>query len=544
MIKKHLHKAIKDVVGHDQFTLLSPKNEDHGDYAIHKSMVPDPKLLTAGYEHELIGSIEEVGDFINFSISNTALWSEIDRILEEKDSFGKHTDLQGKKIIVEFAHPNTHKLFHIGHLRNITTGESLSRILESASARVIRVNYQGDVGLHIAKCIYGIQHADQSLDQLTELQEKINFLGTSYAAGHKAYEEDPTAKKEIQKINQQIFSGDPEIKILWEKTREWSLEYFDSLYKRLYTKFDRLFFESEVAETGLAIALDALEKRILSKSDGAIIFDGEKHGVHTRVFVNSWGLPTYEAKELGLAQKEFSEFGEIDQCIHVVAAEQTSFFKTTFKVEELLDEKYLGKQKHFTYGFVDLKDGKMSSRAGNVVEANWLLENVKAKLSEKFPSPSESTEILTIAATKYSFLKVEAQKNTQFDIDESISIHGNSGPYLLYCYARAKSILAKESSQDSTSDSQANESAEEFTLLRTLAKFPEAVESASQKMAPHIIATYLFDLAQKFNKLYESTPILKANKDDRVRLLKLISATAQVLKNGLYLLGIETLESI
>ncbi len=545
MLKKRLHKAIKELVPGKDIFLLAPKNPDHGDYAIHKSMVPDHKLLTSGYEHELIGNVQEVGDFINFSLSNTALWSEVDRILEEKDLFGKHTDLNGKKIIVEFAHPNTHKIFHIGHLRNITTGETLSRILESAGAQIIRANYQGDVGLHIAKCLYAVLKRKDEMANLKTLAEKIAFLGSTYTEGTRAYEDDESAKQEIQTINKQIFTQDPAIMPLWQETRAWSLEYFDQIYKRVHTKFDRLFFESEVMNRGVEIVNKALELHILEKSDGAIILKGDDHGVDTRVFISSLGLPMYEAKELGLGELEFSEFGIIDQCIHVVTPEQKSYFKTVFKVQELLDPKtYEGKQTHFAYEFVDLKEGKMSSRVGNIIAADWLLDTVVEKIKESYSLADDKAEVIGLAATKYAFLRMDAHKKIKFDIEESISLHGNSGPYLLYCYARAKSILAKESNQGSVSSSEANESAEEVTLLRTLAKFPEVVEAASVKMAPHVIATYLFDLAQKFNKLYESTPILKASVDDRTRLLQLISATAQVLKNGLYLLGIETLESI
>lgn len=541
MLKKSLLNAIKDTFPKKDIFLLAPKNPDHGDYALHKSSVPDHKLLTDGFKHELVGAVEQIGDFINFSLSQQAMWNEVKGILEVKEEYGKNDLFSGRKTIVEFAHPNTHKLFHIGHLRNITTGQAISRILENAGNTVIRVNYQGDVGLHIAKCLYGIKHAATQPENNATIQDKIAFLGASYSAGHKAYVENESAKQEIQAINKQIFEMDTEIKSLWEHTRAWSLEYFDHIYERLHTKFDRLFFESEVAQIGLTIAKDALQKGILSESDGAIVFEGEKHGVHTRVFINSLGLPTYEAKELGLAQSEFSEFGDIDQCIHIVAGEQSSFFNTTFKVEELLDEKYKGKQKHFIYGFVDLKDGKMSSRAGNVVEGNWLLDQVKSRLQEKFPD-SNAAETLAVAATKYSFLKLEAQKNFQFDINESISLQGNSGPYLLYAYARANSIVQKVTNVGETSTQTSNPV--ELTLLRSLVKFPEVTEAAAQKLAPHLIATYLFDLGQKFNKLYEATSILKSNDSDKARLLLLTRATMQVIKNGLYLLGINTIEKI
>ncbi|OGK18544.1 arginine--tRNA ligase [Candidatus Roizmanbacteria bacterium RIFCSPHIGHO2_02_FULL_40_13b] len=559
MIKQQVRNALATIINHENIVLLAPKNEDHGDYAIHsKSLGQD--ITPEAFTHELFGRIEKTGEFINFSVSQSVLWKEIETILENKELYGQNDNLKGKKIIVEFAHPNTHKLFHIGHLRNISLGESLSRLLSASGAKIIRANYQGDVGLHIAKCLYGILKREDEMKTLKTLDEKIAFLGSTYTQGNVAYEENTQAKDEINIINRQIFDKDPKIKALWQETRSWSLEYYDKMYKRLGTKFDRLFFESEVTDTGLAITKKAVEQELLEKSDRAVIFNGGKYGVDTRVFINSLGLPTYEAKELGLGELEFSEFGEIDKCIHIVTHEQSSFFKVVFKVQELLNEKkYKGKQLHFSYEFVDLKGEKMSSRTGNIVTGEWLLDEIKTRVKKIFATEETGAEVVAVSAAKYAFLKVDAKRKIVFDINESISIHGNSGPYLLYTFARIQSILKKNSSSVMPNSFRhleipalsagrlkqvQDDNKEELSLLRTLFKFPEVVESAAEKMAPHLIATYLFDLAQKFNKLYESTPILKAKDEERARLLSLIAATAQVIKNGLYLLGIETLDSI
>jgi arginyl-tRNA synthetase len=329
------------------------------------------------------------------------------------------------------------------------------------------------------------------------------------------------------------------------ETRKWSLDYFNEMYKRLNTKFDRLFFESEVAGLGMKIARKLLAKGILCESDGAVIFNGEKYGVDTRVFINSLGLPTYEAKELGVAELEFSEFGTIDNCIHVVTPEQSSFFKVTFKVQELFDpKKYKDKQIHFAYEFVDLKGGKMSSREGNVVSGEWLINEVAKKIEESFSVEAGIAEKISLGSVKYSFLKVDAKRKIKFDIDESISLHGNSGPYLLYVYARCQSILKKVENNTKYEIPNTKYETEELALLRTLFKFPEIVEDAAENYAPHLIATYIFDLAQKFNVLYEKLPILKAEEQDKQKRLLLVQATAQILKNGLYLLGIETLDKI
>jgi len=254
-----------------------------------------------------------------------------------------------------------------------------------------------------------------------------------------------------------------------------------------------------------------------------------------------------------LAELEFSEFGAIDQCIHVVTPEQTSFFKVTFKVQELLNEaKYKGKQLHFAYEFVDLKGGKMSSREGNIVTGEWLLDEVSARIKKTYSTSSEVAEKIALAAVKYAFLKIEAKKKIKFDIDESIAINGNSGPYLQYAYARCQSILKKSGDFVISIPTKSGEKSpqddrflpEELALLRTFFRFPEIVADAATHYAPHLVSTYLFDLTQKFNLFYEKCPILKASEKKRNFRLLITAATAQILKNGLHLLGIEVLDKI
>jgi hypothetical protein len=249
--------------------------------------------------------VDIVGNFINVFINKSELLKH--------STYEPIKITDPRRIVIEFAHPNTHKMFHVGHLRNITLGESLCRILAFQGAEIIRVNYQGDVGLHIAKCLYILKKANTDINseevKNMPLNDKIAFLGKAYADGNTAYEADEAAKSEIHEINRQIYEHDPAIEPLWKETRQWSLDYFDMIYKRVGTTFKRFFFESEVADRGLAIAKKAVEDNILVIDDGAIILDGKQHGVDTRVFVNKLGLPTYEGKELGLAELEFTEFG-------------------------------------------------------------------------------------------------------------------------------------------------------------------------------------------------------------------------------------------
>ena len=591
MIKSYLSGLIKKAYGlltgketEDVF-LTSSGNQQFGDYTsslplkVYKTFNQSPMGVARKLAEKIINLdkadkqvfkvIEPIEPgFINFFIDETVLLKDLAEKLKEKTPFEiESKPLKGKKIMIEFAHPNTHKQFHIGHLRNISLGEALVRLHESLGATVIRANYQGDVGLHVAKALWGIMNSSKFKNQSAKLDnesilERIKFLGECYVEGNKAYEEDK--KEEVVAINKKIYAKDPEVLLLWEKTRAWSLEYFDRIYKRLGTHYDRLFFESEVADSGTRIAEEALDKGILTKSEGAVIFDGTLHGTDKRVFLNSEGLPTYEAKELGLAALEFSEFGLIDRLIHVVGPEQQSFFKATFKVEELLDsKKYGGRQFHFVYGYVRLKEGKMSSRKGNVVTAISVIDQAESEIGKLIKREGlveseigEITEKVAMGAVKYSMLRSDAKNDITFDLKESVALEGNSGPYLQYTYARAKSVLSKSVEAFSVQGLEHRYSAdhlyairytlvaEEISLLRTLYKFPEVVETAALRYEPHLLCNFLFDLAQKFNLFYNNIPILSNDSDVLIRSRRLVltKASAVIIKNGLYLLGIETPE--
>jgi len=455
--------------------------------------------------------------------------------------------------MVEFAHPNTHKTFHIGHLRNIFTGEAVSRILANSGFEVIRANYQGDIGLHIAKCLWGISRlpTEYKLAKRSGIKAKASFLGRVYALGSKNYEQDKTAKREIILINQQLYKKDKSLKRIYDETRGWSLKYFAGIYHRVGTEFDRLYFESEVFDRGRELVVKNLKQSIFKVSDGAVIFEGEKYGLHNRVFLTQDGHPTYEAKELGLAELQFKEFSP-EKIIHVVGPEQAEYFKVVFKALELVLPKTKAREAHLPYGWVRLKKGKMSSRSGNVILGEWLLDEVKKQIglivekNKKLPNQEKILEKITLAAVKYSILKNGLTKDIAFDINESISLSGNSGPYLQYTYARINSILKKSKTQIKNIKIKFGILGEksESNLINKLARYPEAVELAGNSYDPSEIVKYLFELAQMFNEYYHSVPVLKAKAEIRLARLALISAINQVIANGLCLLGIEAVEEM
>lgn len=490
-----------------------------------------------------------------------------------------------KRVMVEFAHPNTHKAFHIGHLRNITTGESIVRLLESQGHEVVRANYQGDVGMHIAKALYALLELSPYKDQvrgITGIHERVEFLGKAYTAGSKAFEESDEVKKTIGEINKKIYDRDPSIYSLYRQTRQWSLDYFDSIYKRVSTHFDRLYFESEVYESGKKNVLEGLKNGIFEESDGAIIFPGEKYDLHTRVFITKEGNTTYEGKDMGLAPLQQAEYRP-DFIVHVLGPEQFNYTRVMFQALDLLFPEDAGKQYHLVYGWVRLKKGKMSSRLGNVVLGEWLLDEAKksiykildknissSPLSPRAPlaplaplaprySSSEKDDIAekaAIAAVKYSFLRVGISSDIAFDIEASVSLEGDSGPYLQYTYARCKSVLRKSSSHPAPLVPVAplpSLAPEERTLARSISQFPDVVAEAAQNFSPNTICTYLFHLAQQFNLFYAKHQILPSappnspntpNSQSSLIRLSLTADTAQVIKNGLYLLGISTMEKM
>lgn len=494
---------------------------------------------------------------------------------EDLASFGN-----SQTIMVEFAHPNTHKAFHIGHLRNITTGEAIVRILASQGNRLTRFNYQGDVGMHIAKALYALLELEPYKNEVRTVKgvkPRVEFLGKAYAAGSKAFEEDEKAQGVIKDLNALIYASaqryakevgrnpgttDYEALVknhvhpldhvyeLWKETRQWSLDYFETIYTRVGSHFDRLYFESECL-SGIDLAKDAVAKGVLKESDGAIVFDGKPHGIDTRVFVNSLGLPTYEGKELALSRMETTEFGTPDRIIHVVGPEQASFFTVTFKAEELLGYVKPGVQCHLIYGWVKLKHGKMSSRTGNVVLGEWLLDEAKKEIynilnknKSKYTKEEEETiaEACAIAAVKYAFLKVGTRQEIAFDLKESVSFEGDSGPYLQYTYARCVSVLRKASQSPAEIQNSAlgaGLNPEERAVGRRIIQFPEIVTDAANRFAPNTLCTYLFQLASEFNLFYAKHPILEGKNAAR---LALTAATAQTIKNGLYLLGIPVIE--
>lgn len=560
-IKKLLTKA--GITG--DMVLTSPPSTDMGDFAfgcfvLAKEQKKNPAAVAKEISDTISGSlgkngfVERVtaaGPYVNFFINPVYL---AETVLPQIDaSYGSLTIGKKKKYLIEFGCPNPLKAFHLGHLKNLVTGESVARIFENAGYKVVRINYQGDVGMHIAKAMWGIEQT--LLPKMKELAsasllERLKALGAAYAFGAKAFEEDETKKAEIVVMNKRVYKKDPAIQEIYRLAVAWSLEYFDTIYTQLGTQYDRLYMESEVTDPGEHLVRENLKKGIFKESQGAIIFEGSKYGLHDRVFINSEGFPTYEAKDLGLAEAHFTDHNP-DRVVHIVGKEQTEYFKVVFTAMSQIWPDRASKEFHLPGGFLQLKEGKMSSRTGNVVLAEDLLNQAKEAVAEimkdrELGNKETVIEKVAIAAVKYAILKVNVSDDVAFDLKTSVNIDGDSGPYLLYIVARINSILKKATDKvDKKIKIPEVITPTEKQLVLTLAKFPTITTDAAENLDPSLVAHYVLELAQTFNTFYHDCPVLQT--DDvviRAFRLHLIERVAQVMTSGLALLGIETVEEM
>ncbi len=511
---QHLITETLDSLGLEagDFVIEHPTDLKMGDYSTNVA-------IKYGRGEEIVKALRQAqGDFIdeiklagpgfiNFYLSKEFFKESLKKIIEKGEDFGQGEHAKGFKVMVEHTDPNPFKEFHIGHLMPNVIGSTISRILEWKGAEVRQVNYQGDVGLHVAKAVWGIMHGEKD----------------PYVAGNKAYEDH---KEEIDEINRKIYEkSDPEVNQIYKRGRKDSLEGFEKIYEKLGTKFDYYFFESETGEIGKKIVEENIGK-VFEKSDGAIIFKGS----HTRVFINSLGLPTYEAKELGNAKNKYEKY-PYDLSIVITGNEIQDYFKVVLEAMNKVLPELAKKTKHLPHGMLRLPTGKMSSRTGDIITAEELIGDVKKKVKED--------ELVAIGAIKYMILRQTIGNDIVFDIEKSVSTEGDSGVYLQYAYARSNSLLEKADQKIDINAPRRNT----HEIERLLYRFPEVVERAGREYAPHYITTYLTELAGSFNNFYALEQIIGDSPESPYR-LAIVKAFNIVMKNGLTILGIPTPERI
>jgi arginyl-tRNA synthetase len=553
-IIKSIQKTCRALYGIDVAVELDRPEEQFGDFATNIAMQlagslrKNPRdiamqITTELQKSSLFSAVNIAGPgFINMTISDERLLTMLVEPLT--------TSLHGQKIIVEYSDPNPFKPLHAGHLYTTLVGDVIARLVEHAGAQTIRLNYGGDVGLHVGKTMWAIlQYFDnEDVDSLKKIPatEMGQWMGQRYAEGHIAYEENEQTRQAIKTINKKVYKvhADNDHKstfaqIYWY-VRDISYILFKELYQRLGVKeFDRFIPESEVTRLGHDTILEQKENGIFESSDGAIIFDGEKHGLHKRVFVSSEGLPTYEAKDVGLSLTKWNDY-HYDQSIIITANEQMQYMQVVLKAIEQFAPDPAQRTHHLTHGLLKMQGGiKMSSRKGNVLMASDILD--AADLAGRESGQASQPEIV-LGAIKYAFVKNRIGSDIVYNPEESAATEGNSGPYLQYAHARAMSILRKIHVPYEHIESVQQLDKDERSLLRKLTEYNDVVTLSTRELAPHHICTYLYELAQNFNRFYESNRVVGDERQDlRSKLLRHYTGT---LKSGLDLLGIHAPEKM
>jgi arginyl-tRNA synthetase len=544
-IRKAVEEALVALGAPDTvFTVERPTVLAHGDYATNaalaaaKMLDKNPREVADDLARHLIESlgasiashVSVAGPgFVNITLSREAITLAIAEADAKGTEWGKGSVDKGQRVIVEYTDPNPFKEMHIGHLMSNTIGEALARLIENESATVIRACYSGDVGPHVAKAIWGLRK-----NGITDPQTSTE-LSNSYVAGNTAYETSPEAKAEIDALNQEIYKGtDQGLMEEWHKGRDISLEVFKQIFKILGTHFDYYFFESETAESGMRIVRDGLSKGVFEESDGAIIYNGEKKGLHTLVFVTGRGTPTYEAKDMGLAFLK-EERVQSDRSIIVTGTEQIGHFKVFLAALSEMAPVLAAKTMHVPHGLLSLTTGKMASRKGNVITAAGLIEDVIKKASEKNADPLIAEQV-AIGAIKYMVLRQAPGSDIIFDPEKSLSLEGDSGPYLQYALVRAKKILTYAGADENGTD----EPSAPYAIERLILHYPEVVTRAASELAPNILTTYLTELAATWNAFYATEQVLGSPEEAYKQ--RVARAFANTMTNGLTLLGIPTPE--
>lgn len=567
-IKTKLEQVIKKLFDVDVQVELAVAPEDTGaDYATNVAM----KLAKVAHKAPMVIAEEikaELGEgefsveiaapgFMNFTLKDEYF---AEKALEEIISPDEYS---GKTVVAEFSDPNPFKVLHVGHLYTSIVGDSISRLLEFAGAKVIRANFGGDVGLHVGKTMYVLLRSDYSYGDI-----KIEDIAKCYVEGTRAYEEDEAAKEEITKLNKEIYAiaelGEEksmerlELEMLAEdfetsttemaKTvqlywlgRRLSYEYFEQFYDSIGVKFDKFYPESTVAGKGLEEVREHVGT-VYEESEGAIVFQGEKVGLHTRVFINREGIPTYETKDVGLIFTKWADW-HFDESVVITGNEQGDYMKVVLASVKEYAPELVERTRHLTHGLVKLPGNvKMSSRKGNFLKAVDVIEMIRGELG------GEKTDMkVVLAAIKYAFLKYKMGGDIIFDPKESVSTTGNSGVYLLYSAVRAKKILEKTGERGELNKKVVQKiDPEEQRYVRKLNKkivqYREVLAEAVREKAPYKICGYLYELAQEFSRFYEHVKVAGSEREAELR--EVVKAYAGVMGHGLNLLGIEVPEEM
>ena len=516
---------------------------------------------------EAIDRFNAVKGFLNLGVSPSYWLSLLHEIAADEDfGFRPVTD-ESDLVMVEYSSPNTNKPLHLGHVRNNLLGYSLAQILKANGHKVVKTNIVNDRGIHICKSMLAWQKWGDGVTPESSGKKGDHLIGDFYVEFDKHYKDElrrlkasgmtdeeaeanSTLMQEAREMLRRWEAGDPEVRSLWKMMNEWVYAGFDETYRRLGVDFDKIYYESDTYLEGKDLVLGGLEKGLMyRKEDGSVWADLTGDGLDHKLLLRSDGTSVYMTQDIGTAKLRFQDY-PIDKMIYVVGNEQNYHFQVLALLLDRLGFKWGKDLTHFSYGMVELPEGKMKSREGTVVDADELMDSMIADAretsAERFAdmAPEEAAEISRIVgmgALKYFLLKVDPKKNMLFNPKESIDFNGNTGPFLQYTYARIRSVCRRAGEELSAcSYAEAVPNEKEQTLIQKIADFPQTVAEAGRIYSPALIANYCYDLAKEYNQFYHDYQILReADPATRCLRLNLSAVTARTLRAGVSLLGIE-----
>lgn len=546
--------------------LVEPPNLDMGDLAfgcfiVAKTLKKSPMMVAQELAQKLspkissdkvMAHVEAAGPYLNIRLQMTALWNEVILPAHQKSLFHQKLSQNNPKTMIEFSQPNTHKELHVGHMRNLCLGDSIVRMLRYAGHEIISSTFPGDVGTHVAKCMWYLKYHNQEAIPETGRGE---WLGRIYSKAHLKLEDEVGTEKEAENraqltaILKQLEAHSGEYYDLWSSTREWSIELMKSVYHWAGVHFDHWYWESDVDADSVKLAHKLFKENKLIQSEGAVGMDLSDENLGFCMLLKSDGTGLYATKDIELARRKFEDF-KIEKSIYVVDMRQALHFKQVFKVLERLGFEQAKNCFHLQYNFVELPDGAMSSRKGNIVPLTLLVktmeETVRTNYLNRYADEwtedeiHQTASIVAKGAIRFGMLRMDTNKKIVFDMNEWLKLEGESGPFIQYSYARIASLLRKFKLNDEfyfTPSLLAH--ASEKQLAVRLMNFNTCVLMAAENYKPAALCSYLYEIAKAFNVFYHDCPIGTAPSEElRQARLMLSAATGNVLQHGLGLLGI------
>lgn len=561
--KKEAYTALKKALGKKATVtvdmLLTPPKPEYGDlsfpcFELAKGLKRNPaeiatELAAKIGPAKLIKEVTSVGPYVNFKFNEVTFADHVlQDVMKGKTRYGRSSTGKGKKVLVEYANPNTHKEIHVGHLRNFSLGSAIVNTLSLNGYEVIPVSYINDLGNNVAKCLWGLERLHAGEEPTAD--NRLNYLGKVYAEANAAIGDDETKKAEVSEIQRQLELMEGEWVPLWKKTQKWSIDGLKEVFDQFDLTFDRIYLEHELIDDTHAIVKRLLTDGVAKISEGAVVVDLEEQGLGFNLLRKSDDTLLYNAKDLALAFKKEQDY-DADRLIIVVDDRQSLAMRQLIATLKLMN--FPGDVQHLSYDMVTLPDGAMSSRKGNIVRwtdmYNAMFEKFRMNTAERHKEWSTrkvnaTAQALTMASVKFVMLRQDPEKVLTFDMEEAMAIDGFTAPYVLYTVARLNTLLEKaELAAEHRPEVLTHP--QEVELVRLLAQFPDVVQQAGATSRTSTIAQYVFELAQTFAKYYETVRVLgDDNRDRETARLEMLLAVRQTITNAMSTLGIAVVKEM